>query len=403
MLANIPDEILLKIFIKISTKHLLLSVALVSKQFHRISKDPSLLKLVILENIDKYVYDSVENLLKNSTKIETLIIKGSVLKKDHLLSIALQTSKVLKTIKIEDKFCHNMAKVLLDLGQNLEYLDLSGSIGNSKYEIIFTSNMKNLKSIKYYGLDQSFNSEHVKSISTNCHNLKQIFLPNIDSFSNELMENFCAKMKSLQSLSLHAHTKLEWNFKALTCLKYLTDLRISLYNLVLNKTQIENLAQISQLKTFCFKYSNPLLVISQDEIQGTKMALKNMFCNLNMINLEALMVHITCNTEPLDIYKLLIKKIGIKLKTLTLTCSDGFCMNLCPKIENLSVEDVKEIFEQASKLSHLNIVGQDLPEEFLCEIEYKYKTKIVVDHHKSKAMRRFQTFNPKFFENMTYL
>ena len=206
-------------------------------------------------------------------------------------------------------------------------------------------------------------------------------------------------MKSLQSLSLHAHTKLEWNFKALTCLKYLTDLRISLFNLVLTKTQIENLAQISQLKTFCFKYSNPLLVISQ----GTKMALKNMFCNLNMINLEALMVHITCNTEPLDIYKLLIKKIGIKLKTLTLTCPNGFCMKLCPKIENLSVEDVKEILEKSSKLAHFDIVGQNLPEEFLCEIEYKYKTMIVVDQHKSKAMRRFKTFNPNFFENMMYL
>ena len=110
MLVNVPDEILLKIFSKLTTKQLLLNVALVNRQFYRISKDPSLLKIVILENIDNYVYESVENLLKNATKIQTFIIKESVMKKEHLLSIALQTSKVLKTVIIKNQFCQNKTK-----------------------------------------------------------------------------------------------------------------------------------------------------------------------------------------------------------------------------------------------------------------------------------------------------
>ena len=92
MAFNVPDEILLKIFSKLTQKQLFLNVAFVNKQFHRVSKDPTLLKVLTLENIDNHVYKSVENLLRNATKIGELIIKESVLNERYLIQLALQNS-----------------------------------------------------------------------------------------------------------------------------------------------------------------------------------------------------------------------------------------------------------------------------------------------------------------------
>ena len=89
MVFKVPDEILLKVFSKLTQKQLYLNVAFVNKQFHRVSKDPTLLKVLTLENIDSHVYKSVENLIKNATKIEELIIKESVLNDEYLIQLAL--------------------------------------------------------------------------------------------------------------------------------------------------------------------------------------------------------------------------------------------------------------------------------------------------------------------------
>ena len=67
MVFKVPDEILLKVFSKLTQKQLYLNVAFVNKQFHRVSKDPTLLKVLTLENIDSHVYKSVANLIKNAT------------------------------------------------------------------------------------------------------------------------------------------------------------------------------------------------------------------------------------------------------------------------------------------------------------------------------------------------
>ena len=89
MVFKVPDEILLKVFSKLTQKQLYLNVAFVNKQFHRVSNDPTLLKVLTLENIDSHVYNSVENLLKNATKIEEFIIKESVLNERYLIQLAL--------------------------------------------------------------------------------------------------------------------------------------------------------------------------------------------------------------------------------------------------------------------------------------------------------------------------
>ena len=394
MLANIPDEILLKIFSKLTTKQLLLNVALVNKQFYRISKDPSLLKIVILENIDNYVYESVENLLKNATKIQTFIIKESVLKKEHLLSIALQTSKVLKTVIIKNQFCQNLAKVLLEHGQNIENLDLSNSFQDAKYdEIIFPSNMTRLKSIKFCDLDESLNSKHIKSMALNCKYLKEVGLPKIESFSDELMDEFCNSLKNLETLSFRASDELKWKFNGLASNGKLKELKVKLTSYsVLDSTQVSNICKIPNLKVFCLEW----------DLQGESVLI-DMFSNFKMDNLEKLWVEIPCKFAPLNIFKVIINRLGSKLKILGLTCP-VYCKRVnCPNTTNLNIEDVKSILKKSPDLEHLGINVKNLPEQFLCEIKYKHKTKISVDQHKYKSMRRFQIFNPKFFENMTFL
>ena len=403
MMFDVPDEILLNIFSKLNQKELFLNVALVNKHFHRISKDPSLLKVVILEHIDNYVFESVENLLKNATMLETFIIKGGVMNKHFLLSIALQTSKVLKTVKIERQFNQNTAKVLLKHGHNIEHLDLYNANKESKYEeIIFMSNMKKLKSIKFNHFHESLNENHIRSIALDCQKLKQIKLSRVDVFSDEIMDEFCETVKSVESLHFTAFYSLKWKVKSLASVEHLTELKLHIYYTMFDVTQVSNILKVPNLEVFSFKWDH-----YEEKYQEGKIVLCNMFSKFKMTNLKELSVQLFHESKPLDVFKVIIEGLGFKLQTLELNCfTEPDCRGIkCLTSNNptLSIEDVKAILKKSPNLDCLEINGRELPEQFLCEIEYKYKTKILVDQFKRIAMRRFKTFNPRFFENMIYL
>ena len=106
---ELPDELILKIFKNLPLQDLFSSVALVNKQFYKITKDSDLLKNLTLQNIDKYVYEETVKVLKNATKLEKLTISENVLNPEKLIKIAFQASKSLNSLKIDEKITEKLA------------------------------------------------------------------------------------------------------------------------------------------------------------------------------------------------------------------------------------------------------------------------------------------------------
>ena len=93
MILNIPEELLLKIFRYLTTQDLLQNVALVNRKFRKISNDSDLLRIIVLKDIDEYVYQQVENLLRKATRLQKLTVKRNVLNHENLIKVALKTRK----------------------------------------------------------------------------------------------------------------------------------------------------------------------------------------------------------------------------------------------------------------------------------------------------------------------
>ena len=90
------------------------------------------------------------------------------------------------------------------------------------------SNMKKLKSIKFNHFHESLNENHIRSIALDCQKLKQIKLSRVDVFSDEIMDEFCESVKSVESLHFTAFYSLKWKFKSLASVQHLTELKRTL-------------------------------------------------------------------------------------------------------------------------------------------------------------------------------
>ena len=80
-LTELPDEILLRIFSHLTTSEIFKKVALVCSQFHRISKDPSVIKEIYFRpNLDptnlqgQQIY--ITDALKRSRELRSLTLRG---------------------------------------------------------------------------------------------------------------------------------------------------------------------------------------------------------------------------------------------------------------------------------------------------------------------------------------
>ena len=112
MILNIPDKVLLRIFRNLSTQDLLQNVALVNKKLNQISKDSDLLRIIVLKDIDEYVYQQAENILKKARKLQKLTFESNVLNSEKLIQIAMETSKYLKSLKIIGNVSEDFAKAI---------------------------------------------------------------------------------------------------------------------------------------------------------------------------------------------------------------------------------------------------------------------------------------------------
>ena len=76
-LTELPDEIILRIYSYLTTSETLNSMALVCKQFHRISKDPSVIKDIYFRpNLDTSQQIYITDALMRSRELRTLTLRG---------------------------------------------------------------------------------------------------------------------------------------------------------------------------------------------------------------------------------------------------------------------------------------------------------------------------------------
>ena len=230
--------------------------------------------------------------------------------------------------------------------------------------------------------------------------LEEVSLPNIENFSSNFLNSiFYGLRNTLTKLEFSSAVYLNWDLKVLEYIEKLTDLTIKLHGVALNLTQVTNIGKIPNLKSFWLQNDSAHY---SDRIQGRN-ALINLSANLPFINLEKLGLSYPCDSKPTDIFRLIIGRLWRNLKILSLKCEyTDTCLRNCPKIETLTIEDVKTVLGNCPNLEELEIDGQNLPEQFLCEIEYKFNMKLCLPPYKSVSVRRFKTFNPRFFEKMIY-
>ena len=129
-ITKLPDEVLLKIFGFLSTFDILRNVALVCKDFNRISKDSQLIKEISLTGCNSPIranYGELYDFIKNSQSLRKLRISQRA-DAEKLLSTALNSSKKIENLELEGCIMsEEMMDEIIGLGQNIQYLKLAGS------------------------------------------------------------------------------------------------------------------------------------------------------------------------------------------------------------------------------------------------------------------------------------
>ena len=350
MILNIPEELLLKIFSYLTTQDLLQNVALVNRTFKKIAMDADLLKIIVLKDVDEHVFQAAENVLMKARKLQKLTFKQNVLDSERLIKAALKTSKNLKTLEILGNISEDFSLSLSEHGRNLKHLEL-------------------------------------------------LFPPQITNA--DIWEDFFERMKErLCSLRLNLNTGYPdffgWNFNSLRHLEFLTKLDLVIARKALNDEQIENLARIPNLKEFILTgYASSLM-----EYSGSLIKLVS---KINMEYLENLEIKLRCSHYLPVIFEVLIGRLGPNLQKLQLGCEVDDCSEWCQEVRPpLDMDQIKNILMKCPNLKQLKISGKQLSDRFLCEVEYKYNLKLIVDLYKRKSMRRYKIFSPRFNESLMY-
>ena len=151
--TKLPIEIWLKIFRMLSQPQIFLSIALVNKYFWGLTKDPSLLKKIVVVDIEEWHFKAFKTLLERTTMLKEInLMRIDSEYVNQLICKAIKGSVVLSSITISKvigmaKLSTETLKLLANLGKNLHYLDISG-IQLESNEIQILAKMTQLKTLK---------------------------------------------------------------------------------------------------------------------------------------------------------------------------------------------------------------------------------------------------------------
>ena len=249
--------------------------------------------------------------------------------------------------------------------------------------------LKNLKSFKIQTHLTSFGPELLESMSQNQKCLEEVVLPLLATLNSASINEFCTNLReSLVKLrfgTCGAQPSNWWDFDSLHKLKNIKELTLCDSNQQFTDIQIANLARISSLKLLKFYgfYSSP------DNLM-------RLFSNLQLDVLEKIEMKISCIDNLAEILDVVISKLGENLEELKLICESHrqqFCQYQYK--ETLTLAQLKTIMTKCPKLKKLEIHGQNLPDQYLCQIEKKHNFQLIVDPPKAKSMKRFKMMHAK--------
>ena len=202
----LPDEVLLKIFRYVPQTCLFQNVTLVNRRFNNITKDPSLLKhLIIRKRVDREVFKSVQASLGRLHLLQKLELPGNLQyysnELEPTIMILLENCPYLEHIaivKTECQFSEDIMFLLRSLGKNLHYLDLRKV--TIKAEALFhATRMAKLKTLLLGKMCQ-ITVRHFKSIAENCEELETLAIEGTE-IRNEAVQ-YLSKTPNLKTLEM---------------------------------------------------------------------------------------------------------------------------------------------------------------------------------------------------------
>ena len=200
----LPDEVILKLFGYVPQKYLFQNVALVNRRFSNLTKDPSLVKkLIIRRRVDREMFQEIQGFVGRLRLLQKLELPGSLQSNyiEPLISIILEHCPNLEHLAIVKKVwkpSDEIVFLLKSLGKNLIYLDLRKAM--IRAEALFNiTQMTQLKTLLLGNLCQ-LDVRHFQSIAENCEDLETLAIE-FAEIGNEAIQ-YLSKTPNLKTLEM---------------------------------------------------------------------------------------------------------------------------------------------------------------------------------------------------------
>jgi len=354
-LNELPDEIILRIYSYLTTSEILNTMALVCNQFHRISKDPSVIKEIYFRpNLDTTQQIYITDAIMRSRELRTLTLRGRS-DAEYLVSTVMKSCHKLETLKIihcpklsddciaslvESKLAHSLKNL------NLECTPLSTHWGTSQ-----VIKLRNLTKLNLFNL-RLFDSEHLRALAFNCEHLESLNLEEVTHLSEDSVITLIQqRQETLKCLYLDGESLTDETFRHLFLCQKLQELGISFAE-EMDENGILAISQLSKL--IVLKLKRAKKVKADDFV--TLFAKKNL-CKLQDLDLS----------ECVQVNDEVIKTLAIECPSL-----EKVMLNWCWDIRDSGLEF---LIRYARNIIRLCLVGVVLlTDDFLEELRYDPKS-----------------------------
>ena len=380
VVSKLPEELWLNIIRFLPRKDIFKNVALVNKFFHRLTKDPSLVTKILIDEIYYWHFNAYQELLERTTMLKQLNFRRCDFDYvESLLNKSIQTSVRLKSITISNnvmvKLSTESLTLLSKLGHHLHHLDLSGVKLDYK-GLMQVTKMKNLKTLKL-GKSADFHVDHLVQLFKRCVNLESFELNNSRFISNESLQQFSfARKKTLKRFKFSTLGFPNWIFRAPIVCKNLEELVV---------THLDDGGE------FHFNYKNSRLKSLKILNMDLKLSFRpnDLILLFDIIDFERIESITISNSRILysDVFEAIVSQPSMYLKKIVIEkcCNMDFTnlaiSRMVRNFPNLKIFDISNnIYSCARKLSA----------EYLCQVEDYYKVKIIVDSKLSSQMNKYR-------------
>ena len=408
---KLPDEVLIQIFKHLSHQDLLQSVAFVCRRFYNITKDPCLFQELYFKDFDNFELLPAFNALRHAKKLKRIIIEELPLYTETILETSLKTNPDLMSIEfsieplkkrrkkdnsVKPYYIHCLtwrcAKIMLDFGHNLQYLNLK-HVQIDQRQLLNITRIPKLKQL-ILGRLADFHSKHLDSLTVHCDMLEDLEFQGFGVITEQSMEAFCQSKKRftmrrlcIGSISSRQHHIVcpVWSFNSIGMLEKLESLEFTNWIYGVNETRAKKIAKIPNLKRLAFKFDQlyPKYVQYSYLIFNTSIVLSRLLYLLNTNKLESILL----KNFPY-IHKIFCKDFALKkypsLKSLVISTDHDW---------RIEPSDLKNLVNSCPKLKTLDIKGNDLSlvsDEFLCKIEDTAKFDLNVDRFVRKSLKKYR-------------